>query len=180
MKLKSLIKYIGLIILTISFSHLLAEEEINIWSKEKKDNLIEKNLEINSPDVAIDLDKIDTNRINNKIQIKIENEALDFSKIPKVFGIYDPEENNFDLNMWSSTKAEDLKASLKRIKKLKLSKISNEILEKILLSFSYPPQGMKDKEFVDLKIDWLIENNYALAYDGGTKQNWSDILNEKS
>ena len=30
MKLKSLIKYIGLIILTISFSHLLAEEEINI------------------------------------------------------------------------------------------------------------------------------------------------------
>jgi hypothetical protein len=171
MKLKSLIKYIGLIILTISFSHLLAEEEINIWNKEKKDNLIEKNLEINSPDVAIDLDKIDTNRINNKIQIKIENEALDFSKIPKVFGIYDPEENNFDLNMWSSTKAEDLKASLKRIKKLKLSKTSNEILEKILLSISYPPQGMKDKEFVDLKIDWLIENNRSDLIEIFLKQN---------
>ena len=171
MKLKSLIKYIGLIILTISFSHLLAEEEINIWNKEKKDNLIEKNLEINSADVAVDLDKIDINRINNKIQIKIDNEALDFSEIPKVFGIYDPEENNFDLNMWSSTKAEDLKASLKRIKKLKLSKISNEILEKILLSFSYPPQGMKDKEFVDLKIDWLIENNRSDLIESFLKQN---------
>lgn len=24
--------------------------------------------------------------------------------------------------------------------------------------------------------DWLINNNYALQYDGGTKQSWSDIL----
>ena len=24
--------------------------------------------------------------------------------------------------------------------------------------------------------DWLIQNNYAFAYDGGTKQIWSDYL----
>ena len=24
--------------------------------------------------------------------------------------------------------------------------------------------------------DWLIENNYAFAYDGGTKQSWKDFL----
>ena len=61
--------------------------------------------------------------------------------------------------MWSSTNAEDVRASLKRLKKIKLSKTSNEILENVLLSFSYPPEGMKVKEFVNLKIDWLIENN---------------------
>ena len=27
------------------------------------------------------------------------------------------------------------------------------------MSFSYPPNGMNDKEFVNLKINWLIENN---------------------
>ena len=61
--------------------------------------------------------------------------------------------------MWSTTKAEDVRASLKRIKKIKLSKTSNEILENVLLSFSYPPQGMDEKEFVNLKIEWLIKNN---------------------
>ena len=30
----------------------------------------------------------------------------------KVYGIYDPADYNFNLNMWSSTKADDLKASL--------------------------------------------------------------------
>jgi hypothetical protein len=32
-------------------------------------------------------------------------------------------------------------------------------LEAILFSFSYPPQGMTEKEFVDLKINWLIKND---------------------
>ena len=54
--------------------------------------------------------------------------------------------------MWSSTKAEDINASLKRLKKIKLSKTSNEILENILLSFSYAPEGMKDEEFANLKL----------------------------
>ena len=60
--------------------------------------------------------------------------------------------------MWSNTKAEDLRSSLERIKKIKLSKSSKEILEIILFSFSYPPQGMTEKEFVKIKIDWLIKN----------------------
>ena len=34
-----------------------------------------------------------------------------------------------------------------------LSKTSNEILEGILFSFSYPPEGMDEKEFIDLKRD---------------------------
>ena len=60
--------------------------------------------------------------------------------------------------MVKTTKAEDLRSSLKRLNKIELSKSSNEILETILFSFSYPPQGMTDKEFVDLKINWLIKN----------------------
>ena len=38
--------------------------------------------------------------------------------------------NDFNLNMWSSTKAEDIKSSLKRLEKIKLSKTANEILRK--------------------------------------------------
>ena len=46
--------------------------------------------------------------------------------------------------MWSTTKDDDVRASLKRLKN-NLSKTSNEILENILLSFSYPPKGMKKR-----------------------------------
>ena len=49
--------------------------------------------------------------------------------------MYDPAKYNFNLEMWSTTKAEDLRASLKRIKKINLSKTSEEILENVLLLF---------------------------------------------
>ena len=73
--------------------------------------------------------------------------------------------------MWSSTDADDVRASIKRLKKIKLSKTSSEILENILLSFSFPPNGMDDKEFVKLKINWLIENNRSELIEDFLKQN---------
>ena len=73
--------------------------------------------------------------------------------------------------MWSETKAEDLRSSLNRLKKIELSKSSNEILEAILFSFSYPPQGMTEKEFVDLKINWMIEHDRINLIESFLKQN---------
>ena len=65
--------------------------------------------------------------------IKIEDSLSLEEEEKKVFGIYDPSDFNFNLNKWSSTNAEDIKSSIKRLNKLKLSKTSNEILENILL-----------------------------------------------
>ena len=69
-----------------------------------------------------------------KIQIQ-----EDFVKQPgeqNVYGIYEPANYDLNLNMWSTTKAEDLRSSLKRINKIDLSRSSEEILEGILFSFS--------------------------------------------
>ena len=73
--------------------------------------------------------------------------------------------------MWSSTHADDLKASLNRINKISLSQTSEEILENVLLSFSYPPKGMSEKEFVKLKVDWLIKNNQSKLIENFLKRN---------
>ena len=73
--------------------------------------------------------------------------------------------------MWSRTKAEDLRSSLKRLNKIKLSKSSNEILEGILFSFSYPPNGMTEKEFVNLKINWLIKSERLDLIESFLRQN---------
>ena len=80
--------------------------------------------------------------------------------------------------MWSTTKAEDLRSSLKRLNKIELSNSSNEILEVILLSFAYPPNGMTEKEFVDLKLNWLIENDRVELIESFLKQN--DQFDSKS
>ena len=49
-----------------------------------------------------------------------------------MYGIYEPASYDLNLNMWSTTKAEDLRSSLKRLNRIELSKSSNEILEAVL------------------------------------------------
>ena len=39
----------------------------------------------------------------------------------EIFGIYDPEENDFNLNMWSQKDAQNVRSSISRINKLNLS-----------------------------------------------------------
>ena len=73
--------------------------------------------------------------------------------------------------MWSKTSAEDVRLSIKRLNKIKLSKTSNVIFEKTLFSFAYPPEDMNDKEFIDLKIDWMIKNKRIDLIEKFLKQN---------
>ena len=145
-----------------------SDEKIDIWKNNNTGNSNKESTEIQK----IKKEKIKVQNSNErKIQIKIENELIDNSNEIQIFGVYDPEENNFDLNMWSNTNAEDVRASIKRLKKINLSKTSSEILENILLSYSYPPEGMGEKEFLQLKINWLIENNRSDLLEEFLKQN---------
>ena len=73
--------------------------------------------------------------------------------------------------MWSSTNADDIRSSFKRLEKINLSQTSEEILENILLSYSYPPKGMSEKEFLSLKINWLINKNRSELIENFLKQN---------
>ena len=60
--------------------------------------------------------------------------------------------------MWSQTDGEDIKKILKRIDKLKLSKLSEDLLFQVLFTNAYSPKkNLKDEEFLKIKIDWLIK-----------------------
>ncbi len=168
MKLKSFNYFLGLLII---FTHLSAmgEEKIDIWKNKKKtetESSIEEKTKIEK---KINLDS--SQQIEAPSQIQIQESSEISADEAKVYGIYDPENFNFNLNMWSSTKADDLRSSLKRINKIELSRSSKEILEAILFSFSYPPPGMSEKEFVDLKINWLIKNDRSELIESFLKQN---------
>ena len=169
MKLIGLNKNISLLILLILFKPLYAEEEIDIWNKEIKEK----------SEIIIPENNPSNNTINSEIfkksqtneNIKIENEILENSQDPKIFGIYDPAENNFNLNMWTQTEAEDVRSSFNRINKIQLSNTATKLFENTILSFAFPPKSMEEKEFVNLKINWMIENKRVDLIEKFLKQN---------
>ncbi|MBD1150039.1 hypothetical protein IDH12_01425 [Pelagibacterales bacterium SAG-MED29] len=169
MKFKSLNKYISFLILIISFQSLYAEEEIDIWNKEIKEESQKTKSDNNILNNTINSEIFKNSQTNTSI--KIENEILDNSQDIKIFGIYDPAENNFDLNMWTQTEAENIRSSFNRINKIQLSNTATKLFENTILSFAYPPKGMDEKEFVNLKIDWMIENKRIDLIEKFLKQN---------
>ena len=161
---------LALIFAALIFSPLKGEDKIDIWKNKKNNGNIDSN-QSNTVNKKDDIKPNLAEPVEANQDILITDGAIDNSREIKVFGVYDPADYNFNLNMWSTTKAEDVRSSIKRIKKINLSKTSNEILENVLLSFSYPPEGMEEKEFVNLKINWLIENNRLNLLEEFLKQN---------
>jgi len=171
MKLKSFKYFYCLLIALLYLTSVKGEEKIDIWKNKSKKQVIQnENLNNDKDSQELNLENIKTIELNQNIEIE-DSSLVNSTKEIKVFGIYDPAENDFDLNMWSTTNANEIKSSLKRIEKIKLSKTSNQILEKILLSFSYPPEGMNEDQFAELKINWLIKNQRINLIESFLKQN---------
>ncbi len=170
MILKSCNYFLSVIFIILLIPSVFAEEKIDIW-KNKKNTEATQTKQKDKTESVDQLNSQAAEKILPSQSIKIEDGLLLKEEERKVFGIYDPSDFNFNLNMWSSTKAEDIKSSINRLNKLKLSKTSNEILENILLSYSYPPNDMSEKEFVKIKIDWLIKNNRSELIENFLKMN---------
>ena len=156
MRLLGLSKIISLIIifsLTLA-SYLIAEEKtVDIWKKKEKKSQtsINKNEE-----------KLQDKTINiqlTKPQSQIQEETPENFKETKLFGIFDPSKNDFELSMWEKTEGKEIKNILKRINKLQLSKTAEDLFINTFYSYSYLPKNMTEKELLDLKISWMIENN---------------------
>ena len=138
----------------LTFNFVLAEEEpADIWEEKENKNEqndqtnIEQDITIESPILSDDV---------SKVIIKIdENKIEDHDR--SIVGIFDPEKNNFNLNMWLETDGKDIKKVLKRINKLRLSKLSEDLLFEVLFTNAYSPKkNLDSKEFLKIKINWLI------------------------
>ena len=153
----------------------MADEKIDIWKNKKETSNSTPTDNTNNQQSP---DSQSSKPLNTLEKVQIQESSSFTLDEKKVFGIYEPASYDFDLNMWSTTKAEDLRSSLKRLNKIQLSKSSNEILEGILLSISYPPEGMSEKEFVNLKVNWLISNDRVNLIESFLKRN--DQFDSKS
>jgi len=141
--------------LVITFNSVLAEEEaIDIWQSKENQNNQSSQIDV-TKDKTIESPILSENV--NKIIIKIDENKIEDTD-ESVIGIFDPEENNFNLNMWSQTDGKDIKKILNRINKLKLSKLSEDLLFQVLFTNAYPPKAnLNSQEFLKIKINWLIK-----------------------
>ena len=133
------------------------DEPADIWNLEKK--VEENNFNIvseNDDSSEIDI-QIEKNNSINTINT-IDSNQLKDNKI-NIVGLYDPEENGLKIDMWSNSNGDEIKLILNKLNKINLSNDAKEILEITLLTNSYFPKvNITEKEFINYKTNYLIEN----------------------
>jgi hypothetical protein len=154
-------KYLSIILISLFFGfNAHSEEAVDIWSTEKKkltkENLIiQKQDEENTPQNSIY--KMQSEK-SEELGIK-QNRTLTSKEI-KIVGLYDPDDNGLDINMWTNSDGEKILDLYAKIDKIKLSKDASEILDKLLLTNSYYPElNISKEQFQEIKSNWLIKNS---------------------
>ena len=138
------------------YSQAMGVESADIWKKEttkEKENTKEEKTEEKS--------KIDFSKENKNLdEIKIVDSDTNLENPTRLSGLYDPEKNDLNLNMWSNTNGEEIEKVFKRIEKVQLSSFSEKIFIDTIFTYSYPAKANLSKDkFLKLKINWLIKNN---------------------
>ena len=153
MKLSDLSKLFFFLIIFLNFSKLFAENEVDIWKKNSNNDTIEEpeKQEKKIPSPLLNKNTISTNKIIQEENPTEVSNAL-------LYGIWDPDKYNFELSMWSNTDGKNIQKTIARINKMELSETAENILLNTLFSYSYAPQNLTEKEFLDIKINWLIKN----------------------
>ena len=163
--LKQLSKRILQILFVLSFSLFVNAEEqpVDIWNIEKeKTNLENSNQTINNglkKNQKISESNIyKMQNLNKKNQIKLE-QASTTQKV-KIVGLYDPEDFSLNINMWLNSDGDQLKNIFDKIDKIKLSNDAKEIMNIAMLTNAYyPKKNISEKEYLNIKNNWLIKNN---------------------
>ena len=155
-------------ILFTSFNSHSSDKPIDIWNMdvEKKSQNSQSSIpidKINNSSSEISIYKKDSSDETLGI---IQDTSLD-SKMIKITGLYDPEDYDLDINMWSNSDGYQLKNLFNRIAKIDLSEDASELMNiSILINAHYPRKNITEKEFLNLKSDWLIKNsNFDLIKD---------------
>ena len=158
-------KYFILIFLFFFIGNSHAEDEpVDIWNVDE--NKIQSNdLNTNSNEKTNDSITTESGStiFNMQSDKKISSIDLDEdlnSDDIRIFGLYDPEENSLDINMWSNSDGDQLKNIFKKLDKINLSKDASDIMKISMLTNAHvPKKNISEKEFLEFKSQWLIKNS---------------------
>ncbi len=155
-------KIFFLIFLIFSQNYLYSTEPtepVDIW---KTDSTDKNQNEVNILDGDENIDSGDSiyksQSNENETEIIFEDQTL-LSKEIKIVGLYDPEENDLSIDMWSNSDGKEILRIFNKIMSIELSNDSKNILNILFLTNSYfPDKNITKDEFIKIKSDWLIKN----------------------
>ena len=111
--------------LTFIISHSNSNEPVDIWNLEniKKNNNLENEikLETSNPENKSTSNLKNSNLINIEQDEKIESNQI------KLVGLYDPAENDLNLNMWEFSDGEKILQIVEKLQKIQLSEDAQNI-----------------------------------------------------
>ncbi len=163
--LKSLNKKNLFLIFIVFFTSLAYAEDqpVDIWNIEKKSSesnssvsqSSQEDIEINSKN---EFEIFNMQKQKNDILVT-SDENLNSKEI-KIYGLYDPQNYDLDIDMWSNSDGDQIKNIFLKLDKIKLSKDSTEIIKIALLTNAQnPTKNISEKEFLNFKSNWLIKNS---------------------
>ncbi len=130
-----------------------SNEPVDIWSIDQ--TKVEEKINTEKENNALK-DTNNTQTTNQLVSIEEDQKLAEETK--KLYGIYDPAENDFSLNMWEISSKEKILKIVDKISKLNLSKDAKKIYNNIILTNTFIPKSFEENEFLKIKVDWLIKN----------------------
>ena len=163
--LKLLSNYYLTILLIIFFTAFNVKAEdapIDIWNidqnKEKTQSSSIQNNTENSESQIIQSSIYDLQSEKEIETVKVSS-SLNSQEI-KIIGLYDPEDYDLKIDLWSNTNGDQLKYLFSNLEKLELSKDASELMNIVILTNSYFPEiNITKDEFLSIKSNWLIKHN---------------------
>ena len=130
-----------------------SEETVDIWKNDTVSEITENETSLQTEQKEesslFETIKPLKNNIEEENNLEIQKNIL--------AGLFDPQENNLDIDMWSNSDGQAVIRQLKKIDKIKLSEDAEDILFKTLFTNSYPPTKNIDPSiFINYKSEWLI------------------------
>ena len=156
--LKSLSKKFSFLFFVLISNSSNSNEPIDIWDLEniKNEDSIKLESNKNLPNNSTNSNVIS----NNSNLIYVEQEEKIESNKNKLIGLYDPAENDLNLNMWDLSDGEKIIKITEKIQNIELSNDAQKIYEKIILTNAFPPEkNISLDKFINLKIHWLIKKD---------------------
>jgi hypothetical protein len=133
-----------------------AQEIKEIWSEiEKKE--VSNNGSFNNDDSTSVVNQLESVKVKLTDENILVEQNLDSSNI-LLSGLFDPDDNDLKLDMWSKTDGKEIKKQLEKIKSKNLSSFSERLMDVALLTNSYiPSQNFSLDEFESYTLDHLIK-----------------------
>tara|TARA_B100000989_G_scaffold157830_1_gene117863 strand:+ start:207 stop:1979 length:1773 start_codon:yes stop_codon:yes gene_type:complete len=155
--------YYILLFLFLGLNSLAEEQPADIWNLDKEStnnsaqgNKINIEMDIQSKkNKEIGIYNMQSENKNNLIEL---DKTLETKEI-KIVGLYDPDDFDLDINMWSNSDGDQLKNIFLKLEKLKLSNDAKELMNISLLTNAFSPKkNISNNEFLEFKSNWLIKN----------------------